>query len=84
DTDSWPTVDVYIPTYNEPLTVVSPAVLAAKSMDWPADKLRVYLLDDGSREEFARFADAVGVGYLTREEHRYAKAGNINHALALT
>ncbi len=84
DTDSWPTVDVYIPTYNEPLTVVSPAVLAARSMDWPADKLRVYLLDDGSREEFARFADAVGVGYLTREEHRYAKAGNINHALALT
>jgi cellulose synthase (UDP-forming) len=84
DTDSWPTVDVYIPTYNEPLTVVSPAVLAAKSMDWPSDKLRVYLLDDGSREEFARFADAVGVGYLTREEHRFAKAGNINHALAMT
>ena len=84
DTDSWPTVDVYIPTYNEPLSVVSPAVLAAKSMDWPRDKLRVYLLDDGSREEFHRYANEVGVGYLTREEHRYAKAGNINHALAMT
>jgi len=84
DTSSWPTVDVYIPTYNEPLTVVSPAVLAAMSMDWPSDKLRVYLLDDGSREEFHRFANEVGVGYLTREEHRYAKAGNINHALSMT
>lgn len=84
DTSSWPTVDVYIPTYNEPLSVVSPAVLAAKSMDWPAEKLRVYLLDDGSREEFNRFAHEVGVGYITREEHRFAKAGNINHALSMT
>ena len=84
DTDRWPTVDVYIPTYNEPLSVVSPAVLAAMGMDWPRDKLRVFLLDDGSREEFHRFANAVGVGYITREEHRFAKAGNINHALTLT
>ncbi len=84
DPAGWPTVDIYIPTYNEPLSVVSPTVLAAKSMDWPRDKLRVYLLDDGSREEFHRFAVEVGVGYITREEHRYAKAGNINHALALT
>ncbi|MFC4527016.1 UDP-forming cellulose synthase catalytic subunit [Dyella halodurans] len=84
DRDSWPTVDVYIPTYNEPLSVVSPAVLAAKSMDWPREKLRVYVLDDGSREEFQRFAAEVGVGYLTREEHHFAKAGNINHALGLT
>ncbi|TBR39355.1 MULTISPECIES: UDP-forming cellulose synthase catalytic subunit [Dyella] len=82
--DEWPTVDVYIPTYNEPLSVVSPTVLAAKSMDWPRDKLRIYILDDGSREEFNRFAAEVGVGYLTREEHRFAKAGNINHALKLT
>jgi cellulose synthase (UDP-forming) len=84
DPDSWPTVDVYIPTYNEPMSVVSPTVLAAKSMDWPADKLRVYLLDDGSREEFQRFAEEVSVGYITREEHHYAKAGNINNALKLT
>ncbi|WP_199100235.1 UDP-forming cellulose synthase catalytic subunit [Dyella sp. ASV21] len=84
DPAEWPTVDIYIPTYNEPLSVVSPAVLAAKSMDWPRDKLRVYLLDDGSREEFNQFAAEVGVGYLTREEHRFAKAGNINHALGLT
>ncbi|RDJ00612.1 UDP-forming cellulose synthase catalytic subunit [Dyella solisilvae] len=84
DVASWPTVDVFIPTYNEPMSVVSPAVLAAKSMDWPRDKLRVYVLDDGTREEFHRFAVEVGVGYITREEHRSAKAGNINHALTLT
>ncbi len=84
DPAEWPTVDVYIPTYNEPLSVVRPTVFAATTMDWPRDKLRVYVLDDGSREEFRRFAEEAGVGYLTREEHQHAKAGNINHALPLT
>src|SRR5947209_15772072 len=47
DTSLWPTVDVYIPTYNEPLEVVRPTVLAALSIDWPQDRLNVYVLDDG-------------------------------------
>ena len=80
----WPTVDVYIPTYNEPLSVVRPTVLAAMAMDWPPDKLRVYLLDDGKRPEFRAFAREAGVGYFAREEHKHAKAGNVNHALKLT
>ena len=47
DTSLWPTVDVYIPTYNEPMSVVRPTVLAAQDLDWPADKLNIYVLDDG-------------------------------------
>jgi cellulose synthase (UDP-forming) len=82
--DEWPTVDVFIPTYNEPLKVVKPAVIAALEMDWPRDKLNVYLLDDGRREEFAEFAKRVGVQHLTRPDNKHAKAGNINAALART
>ncbi|WP_321888711.1 UDP-forming cellulose synthase catalytic subunit [Paraburkholderia bannensis] len=84
DPADWPTVDIYIPTYNEPLSVVRPTVFAASSIDWPRDKLRIYLLDDGDRDEFRDFAAHVGVGYIRREEHTHAKAGNINHALKLT
>jgi cellulose synthase (UDP-forming) len=84
DTSSWPTVDIYIPTYNEPLTVVRPTVFAAQGIDWPADKLRVYLLDDGDREEFRNFARDAGIGYLTRNDNQHAKAGNINRALEKT
>ncbi|GGC01187.1 cellulose synthase catalytic subunit [Oxalicibacterium flavum] len=80
----YPTVDVYIPTYNEPLSVVRPTVLAARSMDWPADKLRIHLLDDGRRDAFRAFAAEAGIGYLTRPDNRHAKAGNLNHALAVT
>ena len=38
NTTEWPTVDVLIPTYNEPLNVVSLTVLAAQSLDWPVNK----------------------------------------------
>ena len=81
---TWPTVDVLIPTFNEPLAIVRPTVLAALSLDWPRDKLKVWLLDDGRREALRTFAAECGAGYLTRADNRAAKAGNLNHALALT
>ena len=81
---SWPTVDVFIPTYNEPLSVVRPTVLAAMALDWPADRFKVYLLDDGRREEFRAFAAEVGVQYIIRPDNHHAKAGNLNHALQKT
>lgn len=81
DTSLWPTVDIFIPTYNEPLKVVKPTVYAAMGMDWPKEKINIYLLDDGHREEHRRFAEQVGIHYLTRPDNKYAKAGNLNHAL---
>ena len=84
DVDSWPSVDVFIPTYNEPLEVVKQTVFSAMQMDWPEDRLHVYVLDDGRREEFRDFCQELGVGYLTRDNNAHAKAGNINAALAVT
>lgn len=84
DMSQWPTVDVYIPTYNEPLDVVRDTVLAAQCIDYPRDKMNIYLLDDGKRREFAVFAADVGVGYITRNDNNHAKAGNLNHAMKLT
>jgi cellulose synthase (UDP-forming) len=84
DSNDWPTIDVYVPTYNEPLYVVRPTVLAALNMDWPSDKFHVYILDDGRREEFRQFSAAAGCGYITRTQNNHAKAGNINQALTQT
>jgi cellulose synthase (UDP-forming) len=84
DMSLWPTVDVYIPTYNESLEVVRDTVLAAQCIDYPRDKMKIYLLDDGKRREFAVFAADVGVGYITRNDNSHAKAGNLNHAMKLT
>lgn len=84
DHTHWPTVDIYVPTYNEPLSVARYTVLAALNLDWPADLYKVYILDDGRREEFRKFAAEVGCGYIERRSNEHAKAGNINNALTKT
>jgi cellulose synthase (UDP-forming) len=84
DPADWPTIDVYIPTYNEDLSIVRSTVFAAMAIDWPADKLRVYILDDGRRVAFRDFAESCGAGYIIRPDNAHAKAGNLNHAMTLT
>ena len=84
DSSLWPSVDVYIPTYNEPLAVVKPTVFAALGIDWPEDRINIYLLDDGRRDSFEFFASSVGVHYITRTTNEHAKAGNLNNALTKT
>lgn len=84
DPAEWPSVDVFIPTYNEPLSVVRYTVWAALNLDWPAGACKVYILDDGHREEFREFAAEAGCGYIVRKNNEHAKAGNINHALTIT
>jgi cellulose synthase (UDP-forming) len=81
NSDEWPHVDVLVPTYNEPLEVVRYTALGALNIDWPTEKLHVYILDDGRRKEFAEFAFQAGVGYKIRPDNFHAKAGNINTAL---
>jgi len=75
-------VDVLIPTYNEPVGIVEVTVAAAVRLT--GAEVRVHLLDDGRRPEMAALAARHGVSYLTRKDNRGAKAGNINAALTCT
>ena len=77
-----PSVDVYIPTYNEPLEVLEKTITGALCLDYP--NFKVWVLDDGRRPWLKAFCEAKGVGYLTRANNTHAKAGNINHALTKT
>ncbi|MDF7758284.1 UDP-forming cellulose synthase catalytic subunit [Kosakonia cowanii] len=81
DMSLWPSVDIFVPTYNEDLNVVKNTIYASLGIDWPKEKLKVWILDDGGREEFRQFAKQVGVEYIARTTHEHAKAGNINNAL---
>jgi cellulose synthase (UDP-forming) len=80
----WPIVDIYIPTYNESLAIVRNTVFAAMDVDYPADRFRVFILDDGKRAEFRTFAREAGCGYITRDNNLHAKAGNLNAAMKKT
>ncbi|KAF1024298.1 MAG: Cellulose synthase catalytic subunit [UDP-forming] [Pseudomonas sp.] len=84
DPSEWPTVDVFIPTYNEALSIVKLTIFAAQAMDWPKDKLRVHVLDDGRRDDFRDFCRKIGVNYIRRDNNHHAKAGNLNEALKVT
>ncbi len=53
-----PTVDVFIPTYNEDATILATTLSAAKLLDYPADKLTVWLLDDGGSDQKCADKDA--------------------------
>ncbi len=51
DDDALPTVDIFVPSYNEDSNILAATLAAAKSLDYPADKLTVWLLDDGGTEQ---------------------------------
>jgi len=49
--ETLPAVDVFIPTYNEDEYILATTAAAALSMDYPKDKLKVWLLDDGGTDQ---------------------------------
>lgn len=71
-------VDVLVPTYDEPVDVLRATLLGCAAVEHPHT---TWLLDDGDRPEVAELARSMGVQYLTRPDNSHAKAGNINHAL---
>lgn len=77
-----PSVDVWIPTYNEPERLVRRAILTCRNLRYPNRTITV--LDDGHRPEIAELAAELGVNYLSRPDNAHRKAGNLNYALAHT
>jgi cellulose synthase (UDP-forming) len=51
DPHNLPTVDVFVPSYNEGADLLATTLAAAKAMTYPEDKLTVWLLDDGGTDE---------------------------------
>lgn len=76
-----PTVDVLICTYNEPLELLKKTIIASKNLNYPKDKFKVYICDDGKRNELKELCHLYNVNYITREDNKSAKAGNINNAI---
>lgn len=59
DQSSWPSVDIIIPCYNEPVDLVKITMAASRNVDYPAQKLNIYLLDDGGTEEKLNSPDEI-------------------------
>jgi cellulose synthase (UDP-forming) len=72
------TVDIFITTYNEEVSLLRKTLLAANNMEYPH---QTWLLDDGKRPEMEQLAKEMRCRYLSREDNKDAKAGNLNNAL---
>jgi len=75
-------VDIFITVAGEPIELLKETVEAAVQIDYSNKK--VYVLDDKGDVEYRRLTERYGCGYLAREEHDHAKAGNLNYALRRT
>lgn len=79
-----PTVDIFIPTYNEPVDVLRRTIIGCQAIKYSRKRKRIWLLDDGNRDNIRQLADELACDYLARPEHNHAKAGNLNYALQRT
>ena len=52
-----PTVDILVPSYNEPVEMLSVTLAAAKNMIYPSDKRTVVLCDDGGTDQRCNSTD---------------------------
>ena len=83
--ESYPDVDVFIATHNEPVDILYKTVNACTFMTYPdKSKVHIYICDDGNRKEVAKLAREFGVGYLGLADNKEAKSGNLNNALGKT
>lgn len=74
-----PSVDILIPTYNEPTFILRRTIIGCQALEY--ENKTIYLLDDTRRSEMKALAEELECEYITRSDNRHAKAGNLNHAL---
>ena len=77
-----PTVDVFVPTYSEPVEMLRRSIIGCQAMDYPFKT--IWLLDDQRRPAMRELARELGCCYAARSDNAHAKAGNLNHALKVS
>ena len=71
-------VDVYLPTYNEPVELIESTLRAVVHIRYPHT---TYVIDDGCNDQVKRISRVHGATYIRRSNTQDNKAGNINNAL---
>ncbi len=77
-----PSVDIFLCSLNEEEDILRQSLTACQNINYPNKK--VYLLDDGKRPEMFDLTQEIGCNYITRDNNKGYKAGNINNAVKQT
>lgn len=74
-----PTVDILVPSYNEPVEMLSVTLSAAKNMHYPVHKRTVILCDDGGTDERCNHEDPeIAEGARKRRSDLIALCNELN------
>jgi cellulose synthase/poly-beta-1,6-N-acetylglucosamine synthase-like glycosyltransferase len=81
----FPTVAVGVPVKDENPKIVQKTLMRLREMNYPKDKMNVYLLDDSTNKqtstELKAFCSRNKIRYLQRVSRTGFKAGNLNNML---
>lgn len=84
DITVWPTVDVFIASEGQTESAIKQTLLAALALDWPKEKIKIYILDATPRDPLHALVDAMGAVYLVPEGAVDGPSELINFALSET
>lgn len=91
DIEIYPTIDVFITRYDESIEVLSKTVKGCMNIEYPNNKIEIYVLDDGNDVSIRDYILEINlksesesghvVNYITRDKNIGKKAGNLNNGL---
>jgi cellulose synthase (UDP-forming) len=79
--DDLPSVDIFIPTYNEAEEIVTANVMACTLLEYPKDKYSIFILDDGGTWEKRASSDPL---VASKAEKRHRQLQNLAHRFGAT
>lgn len=87
--DNVPSVDVFVTVCDEKFDIVRDTVMAALNVDYPHQRFRVVVTDDGNSAKLRTWvhetmADYCNLFYHARTQKGGWKAGNLNYAIQYT
>lgn len=78
---NYPKIDVLIPCYNEDIKLIEETLQKATQIKYPQNLHNIYLLDDSKRPELKHICNKLSITYITRNENKFQKPGNLNNLL---
>jgi cellulose synthase/poly-beta-1,6-N-acetylglucosamine synthase-like glycosyltransferase len=83
--DFRPDVDIYLPICGEDLILIGNTWTHVADLDWPRERVHVYVLDDADNPDARAMARTFGFHYIVRDDRPHLKkAGNLRYAFART
>ena len=81
----YPIVTVIVSIFNEPIRVVKNTLVALNRLNYPKEKLEIFIADDSTRDYFVRWCqkncEKLGINYIHRTDRTDRRVGALNNII---